>query len=211
MTRRTVAVVTPPAAMPVTVAEVKAYIRLDTSDEDALIETFIDAATENAEAYTRRAFITRTLRMSLDLGCSRTADSLGEGVYELPVTALYGALPRVVEMWPQPIKTITGVRTYDTSDTESTFDAANYKLNADGSRFILTSNASWPSNLRPEAAAVITFTAGYGTADDVPAAIKTAIMAHAGKMFDERSICELPETSQRLLRPFRIMDGLAHG
>ena len=49
--------VSPPAAEPVTLAEAKSHLKLDTSDEDTLIASLITAARARAEWHTGRALV----------------------------------------------------------------------------------------------------------------------------------------------------------
>ena len=55
---------TAPSLEPITLAETKLFLRVDHSDEDALIASLITAARESAESYTRRSFITQTWELS---------------------------------------------------------------------------------------------------------------------------------------------------
>jgi hypothetical protein len=207
--RRTVKVVTAPAIEPITLGEVKTWAKIDGTDEDALLTAAITAAREAAEQYLRRSLITQTLRLTLDLEGSGLSDRLREGVYDLPVSAIYGGLPNVIELPRGPTQAITSVVTYDLDDTSSTFATSDYSLNADGSRLVLAYGASWPSNLRAVAACAITYTAGYGdTASSVPQAIRTAILMHVQTMYDGRMICEMPPPCEAQLRKYRIMDAL---
>jgi len=69
-------IVTPPAEEPVTLTEAKNHLRVDLSDDDSLISALIVAAREHAEAITRRAFITQTLKLSLDAFPATTVRSM---------------------------------------------------------------------------------------------------------------------------------------
>ena len=55
-----------PTAEPVTLAEAKAWLRVDTTDEDATISTLIDSARENVEATTRLRLMAQGWRIVLD-------------------------------------------------------------------------------------------------------------------------------------------------
>lgn len=57
---RILTLVTPAAVQPVTLAEAKLFLRVDGSEEDALINQLIDSATEAAETFMRRALITQS-------------------------------------------------------------------------------------------------------------------------------------------------------
>lgn len=57
--------VTAPAAEPVTVAEMKAWLNVDSADDDVLIAASIAAARQHVERYTGRALVQRTYRVNL--------------------------------------------------------------------------------------------------------------------------------------------------
>lgn len=209
MARRRVTAVSAPAAEPLTLGEAKAWAKIDGNDEDALLAALVTAARESAEEYLRRSLITRSLRLTLDLGGQGFDEWLGEGAYDLPVSALHGGLPDVIELPRGPVQSITSVTTYDLGDDDATFAAGNYRLAGD--RLALTYGAQWPSNLRPAQACEIVYAAGYGdTASSVPQSIRTAMLMHLQKMYDGRIVCEMPEGCVRLLRPYRVMDSLAY-
>ena len=54
-------VVTPAASEPITLEEAKNFLRVDGSDDDALIGALISAAREMCEQYTRRILVTTTI------------------------------------------------------------------------------------------------------------------------------------------------------
>lgn len=203
---KSLAIVTPAATYPVTSAEAKLYAKIDTTADDTLIDIFIAAATSAAEEHLKRALITQTLRLTLDLHGGALNDILGDGVYELPVSYVYGDLPRVIKLPKQPIQSITSVKLYDTSNAESTYSSSNYFLDSDGGRLVLNNTAIWDSDLRPQAACKITYVAGYGAVSDVPVPIKTAILMHIQKMYDERIVCDMPQSCAALLDRFKVYD-----
>ncbi len=68
----TAALITGPALEPVSLADVKAHLRVDTDDEDALLIAAIVSARVHVEAVTRRVLIEQSWRVYLDAG--READ-----------------------------------------------------------------------------------------------------------------------------------------
>jgi hypothetical protein len=208
--RTSLQLITAPTHDPVDVTEVKTWARIDGSTEDSIIEDMIKAATQEAERFLRSAIINQTWEMTLDLVPSALDNNLRDGVYQLPISELYGSLPRVIKLAYAPISSITSVKYYDLTDTEATYSASNYSLDTAGNRLVLDYGATWPSNLRREAAIRIRYVAGYGsTGASVPSAIKIAIMAYAAAMYESRGICEatgdpLAEFHARL-QPYRNM------
>jgi len=197
-------VTVPATSYPVTLAEANQYARIDTTADDALVTTLIYAATSAAEEYLKRALITQTLVLTLDLPSSPLNNSLGDGWYDLPISVLYGELPRVIPLPKAPIQSITSVKTYDTSNTLTTYDNSNYFLDANGARLVLNNTAVPPSNMRQLAACEITYVAGWISASFVPAPIKMAILMHIQSMYDNRGVCELPSSCKALLDQFKI-------
>lgn len=208
--RRSITTVTGPAAEPVILAEAKNWAKIDITDDDPLLAALITAAIESAEKYLKRSLISRTLKLSIDSPVYGWARNLPEGTYDLPVSALSGILPSVIQLPAGPVQSVSSVVTYDLSDTSSTFDPSNYRIDSASGRFTLKYNCLWPSNLRQIAAAEITYIAGYGaTSSSVPMPIKTAILMHVQTMYDSRMVCEMPDSCKQLLNQYRIYgDGM---
>lgn len=206
--RRTLTIVTAPAAEPVTLTEAKAWAKIDDTTDDDLVTALITAARMSAEEYLRRTLISTTYKLTLDLADCPLSDLLGDGVYDLPVSILYDGLPSAVELPKGPVSSISSVVTYDTSDASSTFDTANYRIDTAGERLVLTYGTIWPTNLRSIAACEITYVAGYGsTATGVPQPIRTGIKMHIQAMYDGRGQCEtdMPPGCKQLYNQYRIM------
>lgn len=199
-----VVTVIPPAVLPVTVDDLTAFARIDdAAGEEALIESFLAAATEAAESYTRRSFITRTLLLWLDATGYR--EDWTPGYYELPVNYFDGTLPRAHELPLGPVIAISAVTTYDSANADTVYADSRYGLFGD--RFVLNSGETWPSGLRSNHAAGIEYTTGFGSApSDVPMPIRLAIQTHAALLFDTRGGCgcDLPAVCKQMLQPYRV-------
>lgn len=203
---RALSLVTAPASEPVSLSEVKAWARIDGSDEDALLTSLIGAARESVEQYLRRSLITQTWKLTLDMIQSGWANDLPAGTYDMAITELYGDLPTEVTLPKGPVQSVTSVTTYDTTNTSSVYSSDNYFVNGD--RLVLNNAATWPSPLRPQASCEILYVAGYGTASSVPQAIRQAIMIASTALYESRGMCDamdLPAPAQRLLNPYRIL------
>ncbi len=207
--RRSLAVVTPPATDPVTLDEAKAWGRVDGGEDDALLAALISTATATVEQYLNRALVTQTLTLTLDpAGSGRTPWVPGH--FELPVNYFDGGFPDTFDLLRGPVQSISSVLTYDTSNVSATFDPAGYRLQGD--RLVLNDTYHWPGNLRAAGASEVTYVAGYGTANDVPQPIKTAILMTVAAMYDSRGSCDdngLAPGAARLLAPYRLF--LARG
>ena len=138
--------ITAPAAEaePVTTAEAKAHLRVDTTADDTYIGTLITVARQNVEAHLRRALIHQTWELVLD---------------EWP--------GRVVVLPKPPLASVTSIKYTDRSAVESTVSSGSYLVDTDTEpgRVVLKSGETWPAVVLREASAVrIRFVAGYGAA-----------------------------------------------
>lgn len=181
--------VTAPAEMPVTTAEAKAHLRVTHSSEDTLIESLVKAATAHLDGYSGilgRCLVTQTWRQDFDAFAH---------VMRLPLLAAG----------------VTTVVHFDDAGASTTVDGANYELQDDalGSFVRFTDDYSLPSGSAETRAARITFTAGYGAAADVPAALKVAILLLVGQWYFNRETTgpsdkvELPFAVSALITPYR--------
>jgi uncharacterized phiE125 gp8 family phage protein len=151
---------------PVTLAEAKAHLRVDTTDEDALITAFIVAATEMAEQHTGRALMTQTWDMTLD------------------------KFPDALELTRTPVQTITSVTYYDTAGALQTLAAPGYVLDAaDGDDYAHITPAygsEWPATRDQVNAVSVRYVAGYANAAAVPESIKAWIKLQVSALFENR-------------------------
>jgi uncharacterized phiE125 gp8 family phage protein len=177
------ALLSPPAAEPVTLAEAKVHLKLDTADDDALVTTLITAARARAEWHTGRAFVTQRWQLSLD-------DWPGDDAAEL-------ALP--------PLVSVEEVAVIDANGIRTVLDPAVYRVDSASEPGRVIFNAR-PASLRRRDALQISFTAGYGGAGAVPAAVKQAILEIAADLYGHRGDDGEPVglAGQALLAPYRI-------
>ena len=176
--------VTPPAAEPVTLAEAKAHLKVDTTADDALITSLIVAARARAEWHTGRAIVTQSWTLWLDAWPQ-------SGLVEIP-------LP--------PLQSVTQVKVYAQGDTPSVLDSSVYQVDAASAPARLLRKSEPPANLRAVNAVEIAFTAGYGGASAVPQPVKQAILQIVADLYanrgDEADI--VSPAAQALLAPYRV-------
>lgn len=203
--RHSFAITSEPATEPVTVSELKDFLRIDGTAEDSILGSYISAARKASENYTGRAFITQTRTLTLDWfpsGEFRANYLRGDidGYAYIPESF---SGDNSVDIPTKPLISVSSVVTYDTENTSSTFSSANYTVDTVGSRILLNYGQNWPSNLRRKASIVITYVCGYGAASAVPADIKMAIMQYAADMYNCRTICEMSCGCMGLLARYR--------
>lgn len=208
--RHSITLVTAPAQEPVSVSDAKSWARIDDSTDDFSLQQLVITARMAAEEYMRRSLITQTLKLTLDLADTALANSLPEGVYDLPIMALYGVLPRALELPKGPVQSVTSIVTYDITNTSSTYSPTYYFVDTVGARIVLNLGSIWPPNMRQRQACEVIYVTGYGnTASSVPQPIKTGIMIHAASLYEQRGQAQdqmdLPPASKQLYNQYRIL------
>lgn len=178
---------TAPATEPVTAAECKSHMHIDASDDDTYIGTLITAARQAVEEYTRRALITQTWELALD---------------EAPCGD-------VIELPRPPLATVTHVKWYDDSDTETTISSSTYyvDLYAEPGKVKLRIGDVWPDqgDLRTANGILVRYTAGYGAASDVPQAIRAGVKETVRAYYDgDTAVGVVPESAKVYLKQFRV-------
>ncbi len=177
----------PPAGEPVTLAEAKAHLRVDTDDEDALIEGLITVAREHLERETGLALMTQGFRLALD----RWPDD------------------GVIRIERGPVSAIETVTVYDEAGEPSLVSLDDHLLegNSRPARLWLPET---PAPGRAINGIEIDFIAGFGdTGADVPGTLKRAMLSHVALMFSVRAAVSLedqpaamPAGYERLIAPY---------
>ena len=184
---------TPPQTEPVTLSEVKVYMRVTATDEDSLIQTLISAARHQAEEYTRRAFILQTWQMWID----DVAEL--DDVLEIPLPPLFA---------------VNSVKYYDNAGTEYTYSSSNYFQDtvSEPGRIYLKNGAAWPTSTRRYQGMVVEFQAGYGSSPtDVPSPIRTALFRMIATNFEQRedialgkAMIKIPQDAKNILDLYKV-------
>lgn len=174
----------------------KVHLRVDGDDEDALIASYVAAATDRLDGI---------------------GGILGRCLMPQTWTAsFWGFAGDRLRLPLRPVASITSVKYYDTAGTLQTFSAAKYGLLTDelGPYVRLLYPNIWPADVAVDRdnAVVVTFVAGYADAASVPAPIKAAILLMVGDLYANRETAvigvpaaEIPmsTTVQALLAPYR--------
>ena len=181
--------ITAPTEEPVTLAQVKAHLRVDGDAEDALIGLYLQAARGAVETMTSRALVTQVWEY--------VADRLPPHGFALPLGPV-AAVESIVVRQPDG-----SVRTLDPDEYSVSTVPARAWISAG-------SGLAWPPLAdRPDAVAV-RYTAGTAVAA-VLAELKSAVLLMAAHLYQQRepvaigTIAEtLPFSVEALCMPFKI-------
>jgi len=202
---------TEPASEPITLAEAKAYLRVDSSGDDALITSLIVSARKLCEEHMQRAIMSQTLQLFLD-----NLDDIDEPLWEGMRTGPYlNYYKNYIDLPMPPVTSVTHVKTYDDEDTATTFASTKYYVDnaKEPARIVLRTGETFPTSLRVANAIEVKYIVGYASASAVPEPIKFAIYQvltylyeHRGDMYEGKT--SLPATAGRLLSPYVVYSGL---
>src|SRR5690554_1355221 len=140
--------VTQPAEEPVTLNEAKLYLRVDATDEDALISSLVVSAREHVEGFQGRSLVTQTWRLSLD--------RFPRG--------------RVICLPRPPLRSVENITYVAPDGSQQTLDASLYNVDvaSEPGRVILKEDQAWPEVADVPGAVQVEYAAGYGDASAVP-------------------------------------------
>lgn len=185
-----------PAEEPVSLVELKAWLRVDFDKDNALITALGAAARGMVERLSGRQLVTATWRMTLD-----TFPYPG-GWQFVEAPAIFPD-PHQILIPRAPLQSVSSVAYYDLSDTLQTLAATTYDVDAahDPGRIFLAMGKTWPVVRLKPGAVRITFVAGYGSASSVPEEVKLAIKFAVAFWYENRGEqpVELPPASKALL------------
>lgn len=169
-----------PSGYAITTAEAKSHLRVDGSDEDALIDLYIEVATELVEAQAGRVLLTQTWVEEFKTSSKR------------------------VNLTKSPVSSITSVKYYDTDNNQQTATLSDFTLvKSEDSPYINSDN--WPAAYSRADAYEVTYVSGYGVAADTPAKLRQAILLIVGQYYEHRmnateaKLVEMPLAAQHLI------------
>jgi uncharacterized phiE125 gp8 family phage protein len=155
-----------PAAntLPVSLAEAKLHLRVDAADEDTLITSLINAATQEAEHVMQRAIMPQKWRY------------------------IAAAFEDAVPLRRPLVTAVESVQYVDTAGATQTLAAPAWRLVEAGLHHELRPavGGSWPAVRYQEDAVRVTFVAGWADAAAVPELIKAWIKLRLGALYEHR-------------------------
>ena len=198
-----------PPVEPVTVAEAKTHLRLDTGDYDSRIEAFIAAAREQVERDTERTLITTTWQLNLDAFPLAIRQPATHGELERARSRYAPDLAKIKLPRP-PLQSVNTVDYIDTGGVSQTLGSSKYDVdaNSEPARLVEAYGESWPATRDVVNAVTIEYVAGFGDAEaDVPQALREAILTVVETLHDRPAGAEA-NAMQRLYRqlvdPFTV-------
>lgn len=197
MNYRSLVRITPPNVEPVSLAETKLHLRIDTTAEDPLILSLIGAAREWCEAYCRRTFVHTQWQMKLD------------------------GFPADIRLPRPPMATavgFTGVEiTYVSTDTmaATVLPSERYRVDRAATPGILRTlyGQTWPPHLIDFNSVTATWWAGYGAdGTKVPKVVAPSVLMVAAHLWQNRelttadALVEVPMGAKKLLDTIKFYE-----
>lgn len=183
--------VSAPASLPVSLAEAKEQLRVDTSADDDFIQRLVEAATEQLDG-------------DGELGRAMISQSWAEWS---------GPSPEAVKLTMGPFQSLTSVEYYDADGTLQTATLSDFETRKDGDFFTCRPKTgfSWPATQDRDDAIKITYVAGFGaTSADVPQPLRHAVLMlvthfeQNRSAIADRAMFEMPMAVERLVGRYRV-------
>lgn len=200
---------TDPAAEPVSTADAKEHLRIESgvTADDGLVDALVASARAWVEQYLDKKLISQTITQTLDDWPGQVDASRWPS--EGRISDYVGSPVGAVELLANPVSSITSVTVYDDAGGSSVWSSSKYRL-AKGTRarLALVDGESWPSATRNSDAIEIVYVAGYGAAgSDVPKPIVQAVKQLVAYLYENRGEDggDMPPHVAMLLKPYRFL------
>jgi uncharacterized phiE125 gp8 family phage protein len=176
--------VTAPAVSPISLAEAKAQMRVEGSDDDAIIQRLIDAAVAfvDVQGVLGRAMITQTWGQWLSPNPSTVSLMLG------------------------PVQSVSAIKYYDLDGTLQTATLADFNVFGTPNRITITpkTGKAWPITQTRDDAIKIEYVIGYGdSAASVPQTVRHGLMMLVAHWYENR---ETTQEKQMQDLPYGFME-----
>ena len=158
-----------PTAEPLTLDEVKTFLKLTSNDHDAMLDLFIRMAREWAEKTTGRAMLSQTIKEYWD---------------EWP-TGIFG---ETWELGIAPVTSVTSIQYLDSAGATQTWATTNYTADVKSrpARIVPTDAVEYPELDDAPNAVIVTYVAGVSSVSSVPATARAAMMQKIAFLYENR-------------------------
>ena len=177
----TLTVTTAPTELPVTMSEVKAWLRETDANQDPEIASALRSAMDildGPNGLLNRALCTQTLQYTMDLFPSYGWWGYGyfRSAFELPLS---------------PVQSVSSITYLDENGASQTLASSGYRVLNTGAetrrcRVELAYGESWPTTREIEQAVTVTYVAGFGARNAVPEKYRQLILAMVKEIYDHR-------------------------
>jgi uncharacterized phiE125 gp8 family phage protein len=176
--------VTAPAALPISVAEAKAQMRVEGNDDDTIIERLVNAAVAfvDVQGVLGRAMITQTWGEWLAPNPSTVMLSLG------------------------PVQSVSAIKYYDIDGVLQTATLADFNVFGTPNRITITpkTGKAWPVTQTRDDAIKIEYVIGYGASStSVPQTVRHGLMMLVAHWYENR---ETTQEKQMQDLPYGFME-----
>jgi uncharacterized phiE125 gp8 family phage protein len=176
--------VTAPAALPISVAEAKAQMRVEGNDDDTIIERLVNTAVAfvDVQGVLGRAMITQTW---------------GEWLAPNPSTVLLSL---------GPVQSVSAIKYYDVDGVLQTATLADFNVFGTPNRITITpkTGKAWPVTQNRDDAIKIEYVIGYGASStSVPQTVRHALMMLVAHWYENR---ETTQEKQMQDLPYGFME-----
>ena len=203
-------VTTAPTAEPLSLQEVKEYLRVDDATDERVVQPLITAARQFAEEHMNRALMQQTFTLMIDAVIDQD-QPLYEGMRTAPDLNYY---KNYIVLPKSPVQSVTSVKTFNDSDEATTMAATKYYVDTqrEPARIVLRTGETFPTALRVANAIEVIYVAGYTSAFTIPEPIRLGMLQHIAYMYEHRGDMYeaqgAPSLMKSLYAPYVIHSGL---
>lgn len=206
--------ITPPAEEPVTAAELRSHMKLDSAQlSDADANTYITMARNFIERVEGLAIIAQTWEYTLDRW-PQVSDNWWSGVRDGATTDVFSSAGRHIFLPVYPLTGVNSITTYDTAGTPTSVVVATvFEVDtaAKPGKITLKDGQVWPTATRENEAIVINYSSSYaadasGVDELLKQAVKlfaTVLWTNRGDSCDMRNMYKTSGAEQMLL-PYAV-------
>lgn len=201
-----------PSIEPVSMDDLRQYLRLDTKADDSRLSALIAPARQFFEESTGRALISQTWLAAVSEIPREGDEQWWDGVREGAISEIGRVQQRVIELPRGPLIEVTEVKYYDDKNNSTTDDLNKYYQNTidDPGQLVLNNGEVWPTFTRPINGLEITYKAGYGDdVDDIPFAIKQCLLQLCAHWYENRQVVKskamnnIPLSVQNIIQRYK--------